>query len=72
MEAEPKVEEESKNGFKFGFEDGDFQEQLKKVLNSEGNQEESLKGMEAMLKSLQSVMESVGGLPDDGDDDDFS
>ena len=79
VDQEPKLEEEkstadNKDGFKFGFDDANFQDSLKQVLNNEGNQEESLKGMEAMLKGLQSVMEQVGGLPDgeDGEDDDFS
>jgi hypothetical protein len=47
------------------LDDPEFQQSLKQVLGNDGNNEESLKGMEAMLKSLEKVM--LGGA--DGDND---
>lgn len=47
---------------------------MKQVLNSEGDNEESLKGMESMLKSLQGIMQTVGVDSKEGAgvEDDFS
>lgn len=43
---------------------------MKKVLNSQGNNEESMKGMDSMLQGLQKVMSECGLDKDDDDDDD--
>ena len=52
QKGEEDKQEQQADGFKFGFDDTNFQESLKQVLNNNGNQEESLKGMEAMMKGL--------------------
>ena len=58
--------------FRFGFDEAEFQESMKQVLNSDGDNEESLKGMESMLKSLQGIMQTVGVDGKEGEEDDFS